>query len=484
VKEGNLIEITEIPYSTASEVIMDKVAELIKAGKIKEIADMRDETDLGGLKLTIDLKRGVDPEKLMQKLFRMTPLQDSFACNFNIIIAGMPKVMGVGEILEEWTAWRTDCVKRRLFFQIQKKEDRLHLLKGLERILLDIDKAIAIIRETEMENEVVPNLMIGFGIDEIQANFVAEIKLRNINKEYILKQTKAIDELEKEIESLRATLNSARKLKNLIISELKKIAEKYGQDRKTEIVYETDVAEAEDEAEEIPDYPVTMFISKEGYLKKITQASLRMSGEQKFKEGDSLAFSRETTNRAELLVFTDRCQCYKTRLSDFEDGKASLLGDYLPQKLGMDPEERVREVILPGDYSGFILFFFENGKVAKVPLSAYETKTNRRRLTGAYSDKSPLVAAMALTEDCQVTLYTTDNRAAIISTAQLLPKTTRNTIGVSVITLKKKAVLSGAVRLEESGIVNASRYRTKNLPAAGALLKEEDMPEKQISFDM
>jgi len=484
MKEGNLIEITEIPYSTASEVIMDKVAELIKAGKIKEIADMRDETDLGGLKLTIDLKRGVDPEKLMQKLFRLTPLQDSFPCNFNILIAGMPRVMGVKEILEEWTAWRTDCVKRRLFFQIQKKEDRLHLLKGLERILLDIDKAIAIIRETEMENEVVPNLMIGFGIDEIQANFVAEIKLRNINKEYILKQTKAIDDLEAEIENLRSILNSTRKLKNLIISELKKVSEKYGQSRKTQIVYDSVRLEPEDEAEEIPDYPVTLFVSKEGYMKKITNQSLRMSGEQKFKEGDSLAFSRETTNRAEILVFTDHCQCYKSRLSDFEDGKASLLGDYLPQKLGMDPEEKVLSVLLPGDYKGFCLFFFENGKVAKVPLSAYETKTNRRRLTGAFSDKSPLVTAMVLDEDCQVALFTTDNRAAVISTAQLLPKTTRNTIGVAVVTLKKKAAVHYAVRLEESGIVTASRYRTKNLPTAGAILKEEDSPEKQISFDM
>ena len=484
VKEGNLIEITEIPYSTASEVIMDKVAELIKAGKIKEIADMRDETDLGGLKLTIDLKRGVEPDKLMQKLFRLTPLQDSFPCNFNILIAGMPRVLGVGEILEEWTAWRIQCVKRRLFFQIQKKEDRLHLLKGLERILLDIDKAIAIIRETELENEVVPNLMIGFGIDEVQANYVAEIKLRNINKEYILKQTKAIDDLAKEIEDLRSTLNSPRKLKNVIISELKKVAEKYGQPRKTQIIYSSEELDAEEEEEVIPDYPVTVFVSKEGYLKKITQQSLRMSGEQKFKEGDSLAFSRETSNRAEILVFTDHCQCYKSRLSDFEDGKASLLGDYLPQKLGMDPDEKVLTVEFLGDYKGFVLFFFENGKVAKVPLSAYETKTNRRRLTGAYSDKSPMVTAMVLEEDCQVAVYTTDNRAAIISTAQLLPKTTRNTIGVSVVTLKKKAAVSFAQKLEHSGIVNASRYRSKNIPTAGALLKEEDSPEKQISFEM
>jgi len=459
------------------------VAELVKAGKIKEINDMRDETDLGGLKLTIDLKRGVEPEKLMQKLFRMTPLQDSFACNFNILIAGMPRVMGVGEILEEWTAWRTDCVKRRLFFQIQKKEDRLHLLKGLERILLDIDKAIAIIRETELESEVIPNLMIGFGIDEIQANYVAEIKLRNINKEYILKQTRAISDLEKEIEELRDTLNSSRKLKNLLIKELKQVAEKFGQPRKTQIIYESAQVEPEDEEEDIPDYPVTLFVSREGYLKKITQASLRMSGEQKFKEGDSLAFSRETNNRAEILVFTDQYQCYKSRLSDFEDSKASLLGDYLPQKLGMDPGENVLYVALPGDYKGFILFFFENGKAAKVPLSAYETKTNRRRLTGAYSDKSPLKTAMVMETDQQVAVYTTDGRAAIISTAQLLPKSTRNTIGVAVICLKKKAQLMHAVPVEESGIVNAGRYRTRTLPTAGALLKEEDAPDKQISLD-
>ncbi len=484
VKEGNLIEITEIPYSTTSEVIMDKVAELIKAGKIKEINDMRDETDLGGLKLTIDLKRGADPDKLMQKLMRLTPLQDSFPCNFNILIAGMPRVLGVGEILEEWTAWRTDCVKRRIFYQIQKKEDRLHLLKGLERILLDIDKAIAIIRETELENEVVPNLMIGFGIDEIQANYVAEIKLRNINKEYILKQTKAIDDLEREIADLQDTLKNSRRLKNVIISELKQVAEKYGQPRKTEILYESQQIEPEEEEEDIPDYPVTLFVSREGYLKKITQASLRMSGEQKFKEGDSLAFSRETTNRAEILVFTDRCQCYKSRLSDFDDGKASQLGDYLPQKLGMDAGENVLYVILPGDYKGFLLFFFENGKAAKVPLSAYETKTNRRRLTGAFSDKSPLKAAIALETDAQVVVYSTDGRAAIISSAQLLPKASRNTIGVSAMSLKKKAVLDRAVLLESSGIVNASRYRCRTIPTAGALLKEEDSPEKQISFDM
>ena len=484
VKEGNLIEITEIPYSTATEVIMDKVAELIKAGKIKEIADMRDETDLGGLKLTIDLRRGVEPEKLMQKLFRMTPLQDSFPCNFNILIAGMPRVMGVGEILEEWTAWRTDCVKRRLFFQIGKKEERLHLLKGLERILLDIDKAIAIIRETELENEVVPNLMIGFGIDEIQANYVAEIKLRNINKEYILKQTRAISQLEKEIEDLCSTLNSSRKLKNVIIKELQAVSEKYGKPRKTEIIYEVAGAEPEEEEEQIPDYPVTVFVSREGYLKKITAQSLRMSGEQKFKEGDSLRFSQEASNRTELLVFTDKQQCYKSRLSDFDDGKASQLGDYLPQKLGMDPGENVFRVVLINDYKGFVLFFFENGKVAKVPLSAYETKTNRKKLTGAYCDKSALVEVIALDADEQIAIYSSDGRAAVFSSAQLLPKTTRNTQGVAVMSLKKKAVLESARLLEGSGITQPSRYRSKTLPTAGAILKQEDSLEKQQSFEV
>ena len=484
VKEGNLIEITEIPYTTATEIIMDKVAELIKLGKIKEIADMRDETDLGGLKLTIDLKRGVEPDKLMQKLFRMTTLQDSFPCNFNILIAGMPRVMGVGEILEEWTAWRTECVKRRLYHQIGKKEDRLHLLKGLERILLDIDKAIRIIRETELESEVVPNLMIGFGIDEIQANYVAEIKLRNINKEYILKQTRAIDDLEREIDELRDTLNSSRRLKNVIIKELQAVSEKFGKPRATEIVYDIQETAVEEEVEEIPDYPVTLFVSKEGYLKKITAQSLRMSGEQKFKEGDSLDFSVETTNRDELLVFTDKYQCYKARLSDFADGKASQLGDYLPQKLGMEPGETVKQVILCGDYKGFVLFFFENGKVAKVPLSAYETKTNRKKLTGAYSDKSPVSAIMGMTADDQVAVFSSDGRCAIFATAQLLPKTTRNTQGVAVLTCKKKATLERAALLSASGVVNQSRYRSKTIPTAGAILKPEDLGQQQESFEV
>ena len=485
LKEGNLIEIYEIPYTTSTEVIMDKVADLIKAGKIKEIADMRDETDLGGLKLTIDLKRGVDPEKLMQKLLRTTSLQDSFACNFNILIEGMPRVMGVREILQEWTAWRTQCVRRRIYFQKQKKEERLHLLKGLEKILLDIDKAVSIIRHTELESEVVPNLMIGFGIDEIQANFVAEIKLRNLNREYILKHTRNITDLEKEIENLEATLKSARKLQKVLIDEMNAVVKKYGQPRKTELLYTA--AEESDESEEeelVPETPVHLFVSKQGYLKKITPQSLRMSGEQKFKEGDSLCFTTETTSRAELLVFTDKFQCYKSRLSEFDDSKASLLGDYLPQKLGMEPGENVVSVVLPGDYSGFVLFFFENGKAAKVPLSAYETKTNRKKLTGAYSDKSPLRTVLALQADEQLAVYSTDNRCMIFSTALLLPKTTRNTQGVGVLTLRKKAALDFAARLAGSNIKTESRYRAKALPAAGAVLKPEEAPQQQITLEL
>jgi len=483
-KAGNLIEIHEIPYTTSTEVILDKVADLIKAGKVKEIADMRDETDLGGLKLTIDLKRGADPEKLMQKLMRATPLQDSFACNFNILIEGMPRVMGVGEILQEWTAWRTQCVRRRIYFQRGKKAERLHLLKGLEKILLDIDKAIDIIRHTELESEVVPNLMIGFGIDEIQANFVAEIKLRNLNREYILKHTRTIADLEKDIGELDATLKSPRKLQKVLIDEMNQVVKKYAQPRKTEILYDAADAEQErEEEEQVPETPVHVFVSKQGYLKKITPQSLRMSGEQKFKEGDSLSFAAETTSRAELLVFTDRFQCYKSRLSEFDDSKASQLGEYLPQKLGMEPGESVVSVVLPGDYSGFVLFFFENGKAAKVPLSAYETKTNRKKLTGAYSDKSPLRTVLSMQEDRQLVAYSTDNRAMIFSTALLLPKTTRNTQGVAVLTLRKKAALDFAAPLEGSNIKNEARYRAKAIPAAGAVLKPEEAPEQQIAME-
>ena len=483
VKEGNLIEIYEIPYTTATEPIIDKVSELIKAGKIREIADMRDETDLNGLKLTIDLKRGVDPEKLMQKLFRSTPLMDSFSCNFNILIEGMPKVLGVGEILEEWTAWRSQCVRRRVYFQLQKKKDKLHLLQGLGKILLDIDKAIAIIRETEQEQDVVPNLMIGFGIDEIQAEYVAEIKLRNINKEYILKRIQETASLEAEIEDLQKTLDSEARIRKLIVSELEQVSKKFGTDRKTTLIHESDVP-ATDEEDETPDYPVHLFLSREGYFKKITPQSLRMSGEQKFKEGDGLLAAYETTNRAELLVFTDKCQVYKAKCAEFEDSKASVLGDYLPAKLSMDEGETVVALCLPGDYSGNILFVYENGKVAKIAASSYDTKTNRRRLTGAYCDKSPLKAVRMLTEEEELVLYSTEGRALVFSTEQLAPKTTRSSQGVAVLTLKRKHVLDRAVPLAESPIQNVSRYRTRSLPATGALLREEDTGETQISMEI
>ena len=482
VKEGNLIEIYEIPYTTTTEAIIDKVADLMKTGKIREINDMRDETDLKGMKLTIDLKRGVDPDKLMAKLMKSTPLMDSFPCNFNVLIAGMPRVLGVGELLEEWTAWRSQCVKRRVYFQLNKKKDRLHLLKGLKKILLDIDLAIKIIRETESDAEVIPNLMIGFGIDEIQANFVAEIKLRNINKEYILKRLQDVDTLKEEIAELEDILKSDRKILNIIVKELKEVAEKYGTDRRTTLVYENQLA-VEEVEEEIPDYPVTVFVSKEGYFKKITPQSLRMFSEQKFKEGDSLAFSREVTNKAELLVFTNQCQVYKTRCADFEDSKASVLGDYLPTKLAMDEGETVLAVCLPEDYKGNLFFVFENGKVAKVELSAYETKSNRRKLTGAYSDKSPVKAVFCLTdEQTQMALYATDGRCLIFSAAQLTAKTTRNTQGVAVMALKKNKVIDKALLLSDTAIQNPSRYRTKTLPAAGALLKEEDSEEKQMEL--
>ena len=482
LKEGNMIEIYEIPYTTATEIIMDKVAELIKAGKIREIADMRDETDLNGLKLTIDLKRGVEPEKLMQKLFKTTTLQDSFGCNFNILVGGMPRVMGVREIFEEWTAWRCECVKRRVYHQLQKKKDKLHLLKGLGKILLDIDKAIRIIRETELDAEVIPNLMIGFGIDQVQAEYVAEIKLRNINKEFLLNRLQETDSLEKEIAELEDLLGSDKKIKAVICKELEAVSAKYGQPRKTLLIF--DHAQEEPDEPDVPDYPVTVFLSREGYFKKITPQSLRMSGEQKFKEGDGLLLSRETTNSAELLVFTDRCQVYKTRLSDFDDGKASILGDYLPGKLGFDEGESFFAAIFPGDYTGNLLFVFENGKCAKVELSGYATKTNRRKLTGAYSDKSPLVAVLELPQEQELALYASDGRTLIFSTALLAAKTTRATQGVAVMALKKNAKIVRVQALSDSAIGNQARYRAKSLPAAGALLRQEDTEEQQISLDL
>ena len=482
VKEENLIEVYEIPYSTTSEAIIDKVTELLKAGKLKEIADMRDETDLSGLKLTIDLKRGTDPEKLMAKLFKMTPLMDSQSCNFNILIAGFPKVLGVREILEEWTAWRMDSVRRRVYFSMNKKKEKLHLLKGLRRILLDIDRAIQIIRDTEEDAEVIPNLMIGFGIDQVQAEYVADIRLRNINKEYILKRTQEVDALADEIADLEDIVNSPKRVQKIIVDELAEVKKKYAVPRRTEIVYDhmdEPVMTVEDET---PDYPVHLFLSQEGYLKKITPQSLRMASEQKYKEGDGPLLQWEASNRDELLVFTDRQQCYKTRLSDFDDTKASALGDYLPSKLGMDPEEKALWACLAGDYSGHVLFFFENGKAARVELAAYQTQTRRKKLTGAYSDKSPLAAAFLLREDFEAAVISTEGRCVVFHTASLNPKSTRNTQGVNVMTLKPKYKVARVLPLERTHIQNAARYRARSLPIAGALLKEEDRGEEQLTL--
>ena len=477
----NIIEIYEIPYTTTSEAVIDKVAELIKSGKIREINDMRDETDLSGLRLAIDLKRGVDPDKLMQKLFKLTTLQDAFPCNFNILVGGNPRVMGVGEILEEWIAWRMDCVRRRVYFDLQKKKEKLHLLKGLEAILLDIDRAIEIIRGTELESEVVPNLMVGFGIDRIQAEFVAEIKLRNINREYILKRTAETEALENEIEELEATLHNRRKIRSIIADELRQINKKYIVPRRTALVYASDVEEVE-EVELVEDYPVTLFLSREGYFKKITAQSLRMSGEQKYKEGDALSLSFESSNRRELLIVTDRQQIYKLRLSDMEDGKASALGTYLPTKLGMDEGESVLTMIDPGDYRKDILYVFENGKAARIAMSAYETKTNRRKLVGAYSDKSPLRAILVLDEEKDIACYASDGRCLVFHSSLLQTKTSRASQGVNVMSLKAKKLLVSAEPLAATPIVNVSRYRVRNVPGAGALLKPEDKGEEQLSL--
>ena len=480
-KKENVIEVYEIPYSTAIETILDKVAELVKAGKIKEIADMRDETDLSGLKLAIDLKRGVDPDKLMAKLFRLTPLQDTVSCNFNILIAGMPRVMGVGEILTEWTAWRTDCVKRRVYYILNKKKEKLHLLQGLKRILLDIDKAIRIIRETEEEAEVIPNLMIGFGIDQVQAEYVAEIKLRNINKEYILKRVQETAALADEIDDLEDTLAKSGRIRRIIIDELTEVRKKYAVPRRTEIVYSHEIEE-EPEEDAPEDYPVHLFLSREGYFKKITPQSLRMSGEQKYKEGDGPSQYFEATNNTELMFFTDKQQVYKTRASEFGEAKASLLGDYLPGKLGMDAGENVIFLCLPGDYSGSLLFAFENGRVARVALSAYATTSNRRKLTGAYCDKFPLVQILPLTEDRELALLTNEPRALLVHTALLAPKTTRGTQGVQVMNIKPKYRLERLADVADTGITNQARYRTRTIPAAGALLRPEDSEEKQLEL--
>ena len=481
VEKENIIEIYEIPYTTTSEAIIDKVAELIKAGKVREINDMRDETDLSGLRLAIDLKRGVDPEKLMQKLFKLTTLQDSFPCNFNILIAGNPRVMGVREILDEWTAWRVECIRRRVFFELNKKKEKLHLLKGLEKILLDIDRAIEIIRGTELEADVVPNLMMGFGIDKIQAEYVAEIKLRNINREYILKRTAETGALEDEIEELESTLNNRRKIRAIIINELTEINKKYSTPRKTGIVYAAEVEEYTEE-QQVEDYPVTLFLSREGYFKKITAQSLRMSSEQKYKDGDGPSISFESSNRRELLILTDKQQMYKARVSDFDDCKASVLGTYLPTKLAMDEGESVITMLDPGDYRANLLLAFENGTVARVELAAYETKTNRKELVNAYSDKSPLRAVLVLGEEADLVCRSSDGRVLVFNSSLLQPKSSRSTQGVGVLAVKARRTLAELSFLADAPLDNLSRYRVRSLPAAGSLLRAEDVGQEQLSL--
>ena len=482
IPEERIIEVYEIPYTTKTDVIIERIVKLSKEGKVKEIADIRDETDLSGLRIAIDLKRGVDPDKLMAKLYRSTTLQDSFSCNFNVLVDGYPRVMGVRQILHEWVKWRIASTRRRINFDLGKKSERLHLLHGLEAILLDIDKAIAIIRETEEEAEVIPNLMIGFGIDEKQAEYVAEIKLRNINKEYILKRVQETETLQGEIQDLEDTLQKPARIRRIMVEELTQVRKKYAQPRKTEIIYSHEVEEYREE-EQVEDYPVTVFLSREGYFKKITPQSLRMSGEQKYKEGDGPGQQAEATNAAEVMFFTDRCQVYKTRLSEFGDSKASVLGDYLPAKLGMDEGESVVYMVLPGDYSGHLLFFFENGKAARVEMKAYATVSNRRKLTGAYSDKSRLVAILPLAEDRELALLSTEPRALIFHTSLLLlPKATRSTQGVAVMTLKPKYQLQRVCTPEESGIVNLPRYRARSIPGTGALLRPEDRGEEQLTL--
>ena len=476
-KNANCIEITEIPSTTTVEAIMDKIIELIKSGKIREISYIRDETDLQGLKLAIDLKRGIEPDALMQKLYRLTPLQDNYSCNFNILIGGTPKVMGVYEILNEWTAFRRDCVKRRVYFDLKKKKEKLHLLKGLKRILLDIDKAIRVVRETEEENDVVSNLMIEFGIDEIQAEYVAEIKLRHLNKEYILNRIKEIEQLEKDIAEMEDILSDDKKVKQIIIDELKEVSKKYQKPRLTKFYYANDV---EDEAieEDVPDYPVNIFLSKSGYFKKITPQSLRMSSEQKLKDGDIIEVSLETSNKCDLLFFTDKCQVYKTKASAFDDTKASLMGDFIPAKLGFDEGESIMSMVITMDYSEQIIMVFENGKAAKVPLSAYQTKTNRKKLANAYSDKSSLVKLLMITDNTDVVLKSTNGRAIMFNTGMILPKTTRDTIGVAVMTLKAKAAVDNAFFVTKEILEQVQKFRVNTIPAAGSLAKGLEDPNQ------
>ena len=482
IQKENIIEVYQIPYTTSTDIIIDKIVDLSKDGKIREISDIRDESDLNGLKIAIELKRGTDPEKLMQKLYKLTPLQDPFPCNFNILVSGNPRVMGVAEILDEWTQWRMDSVRRRVYYDLQKKGDKLHLLKGLEKILLDIDKAIAIIRNTELEADVVPNLMMGFGIDQVQAEFVAEIKLRNINREYIIKRTAEIAELEKDIAELESTLNNKRKIKTIIINELKKINEKYVCPRKSDIVYASDIKEYSEEISPVDDYHVTLFLSKEGYFKKINDQALRMSGEQKYKEEDCLNLSFDTFNGHELLVFTDRQQVYKVKIADLEESRASTLGIYLPTKLQMDDGEKVVTMIDPEDYKKNILLFFENGKCAKFNLSSYETKGNRRKLVNAYSAKSPLVSVIVLDEESDIVCYSSDEKMIIFNSSLLQLKESRSTHGVNCMTIKKNRKLVSAMTAEAAGIEGAARHRVRSLPASGNTMKMEDRGEEQLSL--
>lgn len=478
----NIVEVTQIPPTTTVEAIMDKIAELVKAGKIREISDMRDETDLNGLKLTLDLKRGVDPDKLMAKLYKVTPLEDSFSCNFNILVSGQPRVMGVREILREWTAFRTECVRRRTWFDLQGKRKRLHLLQGLAAILLDIDKAIHIIRSTEQEQEVVPNLMIGFGIDEPQAEYVAEIKLRHLNREYLLKRTGEIDQLEADIADLEDVLAKPARVRRIIIAELNEAAKKYGKPRRSLILYDLPQEEEAEEAEAAPDYPVTVFFTREGYLKKIQPQSLRTAGAHKLKEGDEIIRQIETRNNLDALFFTDQHQVYKVRLAELEDGKVAQMGIFVPGRLGMDEGETILDMVLTADYSGHMLFFFANGKCAKIPLSAYATKQNRRKLLRAYSDKAPLALIHYLPEETELAIRTSAGRMLLVGTAQIPEKTTRDSQGVAVVTLKKNQNITSAVPAESLALANPHRYRVRSLPAAGALLRPEDEGEQQMSL--
>lgn len=480
-KSANCIDILSIPATTTCEVIIEKVIDLVKQGKVKEISDIRDETGIDGLKITIDLKRGVDADKLMTKLYRFTTLEDSYACNFNVLIAGVPRVLGVKALLEEWIAFRIECVRRRTYFDRNKKADKLHLLRGLEKILLDIDKAVKIVRETDEESEVVPNLMIGFGIDEIQAEYVAEIKLRHLNREYILKRTKDLEDLEKEIAELDEILKSKARIKTIIVKELKSIAEKYGQPRKSIIIYD-DVARYEEETVEIPDYPVNLFFTKEGYFKKITPQSLRMSGEQKLKDGDEIIQELEFTNNCDLLFFTDKCQVYKAKADDFAQTKASVLGDYVAAKLGFDEGENAVKMVVTKDYKGMLLFAFENGKAAKVPLESYATKTNRKKLTGAYSDKSPLVGLLYIPEDEEVLFKASSGNMLLVHTGALALKTTRSTQGVAVLKPKKGHRLFSIERYKDGTFTKPKRYRTGSLPARGALPVNDDSKDEQLSL--